>query len=410
MKKILVSTALLAGVLSYAGGFRVSLQGVKQLAMAHTSAHAEDASVAFFNPAGMSFIPSKLSISIGGFAAGNKVTFQNLNTLQSTETDNPIGTPLYGAITYKPLEKLSVGFSFSTPFGSTIKYPYDWEGKEMVQKLELKSFYFQPMISYKFNDWFAFGASYIYAKGQVNWDKAVTQFSGNLNIKDEKASGSGYGFGFYFRPDPKLDVSIAYRSPVDMKAKNGTATFEISPAVYSQLGLNAQGQDSFTATLPLVEEYTVGLTYKITPKWLVSADFNYHGWERYSKLTLDFANAPVGNQPDPTVLVAPKNFKNTKTFRLGTQYAFTDMIYGRLGAYYDESPYSDQNFIPETPSYNTYVVTGGVGFKLKKFGVDLSGGYAIPQARDVKNDYLQFYGQSTATAFYVGLGLSYNPF
>lgn len=80
--------------------------------MAHTSAHAEDASVAFFNPAGMSFIPSKLSIAIGGFAAGNKVTFQNLNTLQSTETDNPIGTPLYGAITYKPLEKLSVGFSF----------------------------------------------------------------------------------------------------------------------------------------------------------------------------------------------------------------------------------------------------------------------------------------------------------
>ncbi len=39
MKKILISTALLAGVLSYAGGFRVSLQGVKQLAMAHTSAH-----------------------------------------------------------------------------------------------------------------------------------------------------------------------------------------------------------------------------------------------------------------------------------------------------------------------------------------------------------------------------------
>jgi long-chain fatty acid transport protein len=27
-----------------------------------------------------------------------------------------------------------------------------------------------------------------------------------------------------------------------------------------------------SATLPLVEEYTIGLTYKITPKWLVSAD------------------------------------------------------------------------------------------------------------------------------------------
>lgn len=411
MKKILVSTALLAGVLSYAGGFRVSLQGVKQLAMAHTSAHAEDASVAFFNPAGMSFIPSKLSIVAGGFGASNRVTFQNLNTLQTTETDNPLGTPIYAAVTYRPLEKLTVGFSFTTPFGSTIEWPNDWEGKEMVQKLELKSYYFQPMVSYKFNDWLAFGASYIYARGTVNWDRAVTQFGGQLNL-DSDASGHGYGFGFYFRPDPKVDVSVAYRSPVDMKAKDGMATFKFpSTSIYPLLGLNSSGTDGFTATLPLVEEYTIGLTYKVTPKWLISADFNYHGWSRYTQLTLDFASAPLATgNPDPTVVVAPKNFRNAKTFRLGTQYAFSDMIYGRLGAYYDESPYSDDHFIPETPSFNTYVVTGGVGFKLKQFGVDIAGGYAMPQSRNVNNKTLGFYGQAKATAYYFGLGLSYNPF
>lgn len=412
MKKILISITLLSGVLSYAGGFRVSLQGVKQLAMAHTSAHAEDASVAFFNPAGMSFIPSKLSVVAGGFGISNKITFQNLNTLSSTETDNPIGTPIYAAISYKPIKNLSVGLSFATPFGNTIQYPNNWEGKEIVQRLELKSFFFQPMVSVKMADWLSFGASYIYAKGSVNWDKAVTQFNGTVNINDDKASGHGYGFGFYFRPDPKLDVSIAYRSPVDMKAKNGTATFTVpgQNTVNGLLGLNNAGQDSFTATLPLVEEYTIGLSYKVTPKWLIAADFNYHGWQRYSKLTLDFANAPIGNQADPTISVSPKNFRNAKTFRLGTQYAFTNMIYGRLGAYYDESPYSDENFIPETPSFNTYVVTGGLGFKLKHFGVDVAGGYAMPQARDAKNSNLGFYGQAKAQAFYFGLGLSYNAF
>ena len=66
MKKFL-SVALAASMATYAGGFRLSLQGVKQLAMAHTSAHTEDASVAFFNPAGISFIPSKLSVAAGGF-------------------------------------------------------------------------------------------------------------------------------------------------------------------------------------------------------------------------------------------------------------------------------------------------------------------------------------------------------
>lgn len=410
MKRILITTALLAGVMTYAGGFRVSLQGVKQLAMAHTSAHAEDASVAFFNPAGISFIPNKLSVAVGAFGAKSEVEYQNLSTLQSFKTDNPLGTPLYAAIAYKVSNTISLGLSVTTPFGSTVKWADDWAGNEMVQKMELKSFYFQPMVSFKFNEWASIGGSFIYAKGVVDWDKAVNQLGGTLNINDEKASGTGFGFGFYFKPSDNLDLSIAYRSPVEMEAKNGTATFNVSSALFPNLGLNAQGQDSFTATLPLVEEYTIGVTYKVTPKWLLSADFNYHGWERYNKLTLDFANAPIGNQADPTVLATPKNFHNAKTFRFGTQYMFTDKFAGRLGYYYDESPYTDEYFIPETPSFDASVVTGGIGYKFGKLGVDLSAAFSFPESREVKNAYYNFYGQAKAKAMYFGLGLSYNAF
>jgi len=98
MKKIVVTAAILAGVVAQAGGFRVSLQGVKQLAMAHTSAHAEDASITFFNPAGMSFIPNRLSVAAGGFAIGTEITYQNQNTLESYSTDNTMGTRIYAAV------------------------------------------------------------------------------------------------------------------------------------------------------------------------------------------------------------------------------------------------------------------------------------------------------------------------
>ena len=413
MKRILITTALLAGVFSYAGGFRVSLQGVKQLAMAHTSAHTEDASVAFFNPAGISFIPNKLSVAVGGFGAITEVEYQSLETLQSYKTENPLGTPLYAAIAYKVTNNVSVGLSVTTPFGSTVKWADDWTGREIVQKMELKSFYFQPMVSYKFNDWASIGVSYIYAKGIVDWDKAVTNLGGTLNINDEKATGSGFGVGFYLKPSSNLDLSIAYRSPVIMKADNGVATFTGVPeAVLTspQLNVGADGQDAFTAELPLVDEYTIGLTYKITPKWLVSADFNYHGWERYSKLTLDFENAQVGNQADKTVLVSPKNFKNAKTFRIGTQYMLTDKLAGRLGYYFDESPYEDKYFIPETPSFDASVFTAGLGYKFGKLGVDLAAALSFPEARKVNNDFLSFRGQAKAKAMYLGLGFTYNAF
>ena len=413
MKRILITTALLAGVFSYAGGFRVSLQGVKQLAMAHTSAHTEDASIAFFNPAGISFIPNKLSVAVGGFGAISEVEYQSLETLQSYKTENPVGTPLYAAIAYKVTNNVSVGLSVTTPFGSTVKWADDWTGREVVQKMELKSFYFQPMVSYKFNDWASIGVSYIYAKGMVDWDKAVTNLGGTLNINDEKATGSGFGVGFYLKPSSNLDLSIAYRSAVIMKAENGVATFTGVPeAVLTspQLNVGADGQDAFTAELPLVDEYTIGLTYKITPKWLVSADFNYHGWERYSKLTLDFENAQVGNQADKTVLVSPKNFKNAKTFRIGTQYMLTDKLAGRLGYYFDESPYEDKYFIPETPSFDASVFTAGLGYKFGKLGVDLAAALSFPEARKVNNDFLSFRGQAKAKAMYLGLGFTYNAF
>ncbi len=406
--------ALAAGVMTYAGGFRVSLQGVKQLAMAHTSAHAEDASVAFFNPAGISFIPSKLSVAAGGFGISNQITYQNTSTLQQTETDNPLGTPVYAAIAYKVLDNLSVGFSFSTPFGSTIEWPNDWEGKEMVQKMELKSYMFQPMVSLKLAPWASFGASYIYAKGKVDWTKALTAYNGQLNLLDDNATGHGFGFGFYFQPDDKWDVSVAYRSPVDMKAKKGKATFMVPTSLYPNLNLvSTGGVDNFKATLPLVDEYTLGLTYKITPKWLVSADYNYHGWERYSKLTLTFENAPAAaatNPSNPKVSTTPKNFKNTSSVRVGTQYAFNDLIVGRLGWYYDETPYADKDFIPETPSFDNYVITGGIGLKFNKLGVDISGAYAMPKSRTFNNAYYNFAGQAKADVFYFGLGLSYNAF
>lgn len=409
MKKILLSISLLSGIFSYAGGFRVSLQGVRQLAQAHTSAHTEDASVAFFNPAGISFIPAKLSIAAGGFGVMTKVNYQNPSTLKSYETENPIGTPFYVAAAYKATEDLSLGFSLTTPFGSTIKYADDFSGKEIVKRMELKAFFIQPMASVKLAPWVSFGASYIYAKGSVDWDRAVTQLNGTMNINDSEANGHGFGIGFYFRPEDNFDISLAYRSAINMKADNGTLTLNTSNSIFPLLGLDANGQDSFKSVLPLAEEFTIGTTVRVTPNWSLSGDLNFTGWSKYDKLTLDFENAPIGNQADNTISVNPKNFKNTITARIGTEYKFNDLIAARLGYYYDESPYDDKNFIPETPSFDYNVITGGLGFSLKNgFGVDVAAGYSVGKPRTFNNSYLKFSGQAKSSALYVGLGVSYN--
>lgn len=412
MKKLLLSVALAMSVASYAGGFRVSLQGVRQFAQAHTSAHTEDASVAFFNPAGISFIPAKLSVAAGGFGVSAKFTYQDLPTMQSFDTDNPISTPVYAAVTYKVLDDLSLGFSFSTPYGSHLIWDDQWTGRETVQELNLRAFYFMPMISYKLAPWMSVGVSYIHMSGQLDWRRTATALNGSLELTDHKAKGDGFGVGFYFKPNDKLDVSLAYRSAVIAKADHGVAQFKnVSPALYPLVGLDANGADTFAAELPLVDEYTIGFTYRITPKWSVSGDFNLYGWERYRTLKLKFGNAKLGNDPnDPTLSVTPKNFHNTNTWRIGTEYKFNNTVVGRLGYYFDESPYDDDDFSPETPSLDEHVVTGGLGLYFGNFGVDLAAGYAIMPSRQVSNSFYNMTGQLKGSAFIFGLGLSYNAF
>ena len=67
MKKLsLVAILLLFAVTSYAGGYRVSTQGQRALAMGHSGvAVVNSAELAFFNPAGLVYLENKINISAG---------------------------------------------------------------------------------------------------------------------------------------------------------------------------------------------------------------------------------------------------------------------------------------------------------------------------------------------------------
>ena len=79
MRKLFsLSLLTLATASMFAGGYRVSIQGQKQLAMGHTGvAVVNSAEVAFFNPAGMSFLDKKFNLSVGGNALMAKTRFQS---------------------------------------------------------------------------------------------------------------------------------------------------------------------------------------------------------------------------------------------------------------------------------------------------------------------------------------------
>ncbi len=391
-----------------AGGFRVSLQGVRQAAMAHTSAHTEDASVIFFNPAGMGFIEEKLSVVAGVFGTSINSEYQDYSQQYIAETDNPTSTPIYFGVSYRVSDMVSLGLSVTTPYGNTIDWGKDWNGRPIVQDIELSAFYIQPTVAVKFTDWFSAGLGFIYSTGNVELNRSILFDQGSLNLKS-KASGTGFNVGAYFKPNKKTDISLAYRSKVDMKAEGGDAYFEI-PSILEGNAPFYTANDKFDATLPLVSEFTGAISYRINDHIKLAGDINLSGWQAYHRLSFDFEQNEVGNDPDDaTISTTPKNFKYTKTYRIGGEYLTQKALAIRLGYYFDESPVDPVYFSPETPSTDNHYLTFGLGYTFKNgLRLDGFGSKLFGEVMHFDNQSAGFKGQLKNDGFLFGFGITYN--
>lgn len=416
MRKVLSLTviAALTTASAFAGGYRVSLQGQKQLAMGHTGVGVvNSAEVLFFNPSGAVFLKDRFNVSVGANALFAKTKFQNETFNWKASTEN-VGTPFNVYASYKATDWLAVGLAVYSPYGSAVEWDQDWQGSHLVNNIDLKAIYIQPTVAVKLSEHFSIGGGPIYVTGAVNFnrnvDRSLTNEEGERSDVTIDASGVnawGWTAGFMFNPTDKVRLGFNYRSEIIMEARDGDATFNDLPAF-------AQGiytDTTFDADLPLPAEVTAGFSVELGEKWLVAFDYNRAFWNVYKSLTVDFAN------PNIATSVNPRNYKDASTYRVGTQFKPNDKVALRAGWYFDESPVQDGYFAPETPRNDSMGFTGGLTYQITpQLGVDASFLYLHFKEVDASYDHyteggnenVSFGGTYKNTVFSPGLGLTYS--
>ncbi|WP_413532726.1 OmpP1/FadL family transporter [Empedobacter brevis] len=408
MKKIFLTLALIGlSSSAFAGGYRVALQGVRQAALGGTSAtQTRDASVAFYNPAGLAFVDSKLSIAVGGFGVKTDVKWQDPTTLQKAESDSKLGTPMYFAVSYKPTDDLAIGVSVTTPFGSSVTWPEDWQNKSNITHIDLKAFNIQPTVAYRFSDWFSLGVGFIYTHGTAKLEKVQTVAGNDIKLKleDKDAHGLGFNVGAMFKPTDKFGVGLAYRSNIDASANKGDVTWTNVPSgIASNVPFNT---DKWNTVLPLPSEFTFGMSYKVLPQLELFGDIVWQNWTRYKSLDINLYNDASNTFYTSS---STKNWKDNTLFRFGAEYTFSEMVVGRVGYYHDKSPVPGAYWSSETPSSNLNSVSAGLGFKFNNgFYLDLFGSYVQGDERHIDNIEQNFSGDVKMRAINFGLGLTYN--
>lgn len=419
MRKLFsLSLLTLASASMFAGGYRVSIQGQKQLAMGHTGvAVVNSAEVAFFNPAGMSFLDKKFNLSVGGSALIAKTRFQNAKFNQTAATDN-VGTPFSLYATYKINDWVSAGLAVYTPYGSAVAWDQDWAGSYLVNNIDLAAIFIQPTVSFKIEDKLSIGGGPIFVQGSVNFNRNLTtnplfQENGSgtdVTLDAKGISAMGYNIGMMFKVSDQITLGMDYRSEIIMEARGGDATFSDVP-VFAEASPTLQPNTTFDADLPLPAELTAGISYKPSDKWLFAFDFNHTKWSVYKSLDVKFANNPVAS-------VNPRNYKDASSYRFGAQYKATEKITLRGGYYIDESPVQDGYFAPETPRNDSTGYTGGLTYQINsKFGIDLSFLYLHFDEIDNSYDHAtdpttgapapSFGGTYKSAVFAPGIGVTY---
>lgn len=454
MKKIftLITLCIFPFMYVAAEGYQINSQSAKQAGMGHVGTSMKlGAESMHFNPAGLGFMEKTLDLSAGVFGIFTNVEYSNGNYKQ--KADNDPSTPLYFYGAFKIYDFLSAGISVTNPYGSAMNWGKNWAGAGLIQDISLKSFSIQPTISWKITDRLSIGAGAMIVFGDFSLSRALlpagaleslrpfaaanpqlgtildkytdtpaasATLSGNSGVK------VGLNIGAMFDITDKLTLGVSYRSKVNMEVKEGTAEMQyankteleglfstVNPILIGMgkdpIGVPPLDEGTFKAALPLPSNFNIGLTYTPNDRWMFSGEVQFVGWGAYKELNVQFTQNVLNGYS----INAPKEYKNTRIYRIGTQFAATNRFDVRLGAYLDESPVKEDYLNPETPSMTKLGLTAGFSFRpVDRLSIDLGFGYVTGFGRDGSyTDQLsgaKFEGHYEVNAFMPTIGITYS--
>lgn len=376
---IVVSFAVfLPSLGSASNAYFVDTQDAKANGMMEAfAATADNPSAVYYNPAGIVDLKGT-QISTGlsfVYIPGENVPFTSDGTSAfGTKGDKTDSETLAAYIpslfaTHQINSDWSAGFGMFTNFGLSTGWPDDWEGRYVSGGIfsEIQTIALNPVVAYRLDQNISLSAGLVLQSCEIqsrNKYLMGTPGSGvpdaTVKITAKDSNGVGYSLGFLARLTDTVDLGIAFRSAIRHEMEGD---FEL----YGTPGGQYNAKDDVTTTLRLPAIARLGLAYHKGPL-TVEGDVVMTQWSTVDKQTVKFDQLPLTK-------TEPKDYRNTFTYRLGTNYSVTDTFDLRGGVEYSGNPIPLSTQEPGVPTNYRWRVGAGGGYTFDKWTVDLSYNY-----------------------------------
>ncbi len=330
------------GSTALASGFQIQEQSASGLGVAYSgmAAAVQDASTAFWNPAGMSLLPGRQGVAALHYIMPSTKYTNTASTLPLAAFGNggqggeSAWVPaLYGTWMINP--QWSVGLAVNAPFGLATEWDSRWVGQLHAIRSEIETLNINPSVSFKINQMFSLGAGVSYQRLKAEFTNAVGVTPPTVPTPVGKVEGDDWAWGFNlgglvdFGQGTRL--GLTYRSQMSYTV-DGDLTFSVP--------LPAQ---QVKADVKLPDTFSIGLSHQFNPQTRVLADWTWTGWNSIPELRI------VSKATGATISNTALNFNSSWRMGVGVEYQLNQPWLLRAGLAYDKTPVQDAFRTPRLP-------------------------------------------------------------
>ncbi len=421
LKTLAVIVSSIAASSAWSQGYYVDEQSALRLGNAFSggAASADDASTAFYNPAGLVRLDKELAVNLSAISVSSKTdgeanTF-NGTGLQTIEGDDPSASStdylptIYNA--FKLDDNNAIGFFVNAPYATGAEIDKDSIARYQATESSITGLDVGFAYSRRINQQFSVGAAiiaqYVEAKTAVAINTAAaclnalggacpiagslgtSTFDGEFSMEGDSLD-YGFDIGALYEISPENRIGINYKSAIkhqlegDAKASSPDATQAIIP------NTKASG----TADLTTPETLNLSYFHQLG-RVSLQADLSWSKWSRFDQLEVKSDNAVI-----QSLAAEPVEYNWSESYRIafGGNYTLNQNVILRGGFAFDQTPIGDDDTKVDFAFDDYKALSMGMSYILNSDAtLDLAFQHTLTQERAIDQNDL-----STAGAHLTG--------
>lgn len=401
----------------WAGGFQMHEQNAS-LGDVHAghSVITNDASIGFYNPAGLIEILSPKATN-SAVTVANNLSFRGKTVVSTNPSPDPAnypplssegkvttsGTHVIPALHFAtPINnRFAFGLSVASPFAAELAWSQKAFTRFNTTQNGIKTINFSPSLAFKLNNEFAvgFGPEIQYVDMQINKIVGTSYdytFQGQVPSSfDSKVTNNltntdmGWHAGLLWTPSNNFKFGYSYRAKIEHKAHGESKLKGKLAGSFEDFSSDKENKSKkLKATIRIPASMAFSAEYKPSSDISLVSSVIYTQWDIVQSFNLEnvptaFVHPDNQSQLFLKLVSARLGFRNTFTILNGVHWKYNNKLLLKTGLGYDQTPSNNSYRDLKMPDGNRILLGLGANYNYSK-NLNFEAGYMFVKVQETK--------------------------